>query len=85
MTLDDIDFIIPHQANINIIKESMSKLGLPMERTYTNVDKYGNTGGASVGVALGEAIERGVIKKGDKVVLVSFGAGLCWGAVLLEI
>lgn len=85
MTLDDIDFVIPHQANINIIKESMSKLGLPMEKTYSNVDKYGNTGGASVGVALGEAIERGVIKKGDKVVLVSFGAGLCWGAVLLII
>ena len=85
MTMSDIDFVISHQANLNIIKKSMEKLGLPMEKTYYNVDKYGNTGSASVGIALAEAIEKGIVKKGHKVVLVSFGAGTAWGTVLLEI
>lgn len=85
MTMLDIDFVISHQANLNIIKKSMEKLGLPMEKTYYNVDKYGNTGSASVGIALAEAIEKGIVKKGHKVVLVSFGAGTAWGTVLLEI
>lgn len=85
LKMEDINFIISHQANINIIKDSMNKLGLSMEKTYCNVDKYGNTGGSSVGIALAEALEKRLIKKGDKVVLVSFGAGLCWGTVLLEI
>lgn len=85
MTMSDIDFVISHQANLNIIKKSMEKLGLPMEKTYYNVDKYGNTGSASVGIALTEAIEKGIVKKGHKVVLVSFGAGTAWGTVLLEI
>lgn len=85
LSLEEIDFVISHQANINIIKESMKRLNLSMEHTYCNVDKYGNTGSASVGIAFAEALEKGVIKKGDKVVLVSFGAGTAWGAVLLEI
>lgn len=85
ITMSDIDFVISHQANLNIIKKSMEKLGLPMEKTYYNVDKYGNTGSASVGIALAEAIEKGIVKKGHKVVLVSFGAGTAWGTVLLEI
>lgn len=85
LDLEDIDFVIPHQANINIIKESMKRLNLSIERTYCNIDKYGNTGSASVGIAFAEAIEKGVIKKGNKVVLVSFGAGTAWGAVLLEV
>ncbi len=85
MTMSDPDFVISHQANLNIIKKSMEKLGLPMEKTYYNVDKYGNTGSASVGIALAEAIEKGIVKKGHKVVLVSFGAGTAWGTVLLEI
>ena len=84
MTLDDIDFIIPHEANINIIRESMKRLGVPMEKTYTNVDRIGNTGGSSTGIAFAEAVEKGLIKRGDKVVIVAFGAGLCWGAILLE-
>lgn len=85
MTIDDIDYIIPHQANINIINESMKKLGTTLEKTYCNIDKYGNTGGSSVGIALGEAMEKGIIRKGHKIILVSFGAGLCWGAILLEV
>ncbi|MCI8669664.1 MAG: ketoacyl-ACP synthase III [Lachnospiraceae bacterium] len=85
MTLSDIDFVISHQANLNIIRQSMENLGIPMEKTYYNIHKYGNTSSASVGIALAEAIENGVIKKGDKVVLVSFGAGTAWGTVLLEL
>lgn len=85
LSIEEIDFVIPHQANINIIRESMKRLNLSMEHTYCNIDKYGNTGSASVGIAFAEALEKGVIKKGDKVVLVSFGAGTAWGAILLEI
>lgn len=85
LILEDIDFLIPHQANINIIKESMKKLNLPMEKTYCNINKYGNTGGSSVGIALAEVIEQELVKKGDKLVLIAYGAGLCWGTVLLEL
>ena len=83
--LDDVDMIIPHQANINIIKVGMEKLGLPMERAYTNLHKYGNMAGASIPVALHEAIQVGKISKGDLVVTVGFGGGLTWGANLIQL
>ncbi len=79
-TLDEVDMIISHQANINIIKKSMEKLGLSMDKTYTNLEKYGNMAGASIPVALQEAVTKGRIKKGDLVVTVGFGGGLAWGA-----
>jgi 3-oxoacyl-[acyl-carrier-protein] synthase-3 len=72
--------IIPHQANLNIIKAGMDKLGLPMEKTFTNLHKYGNTAGASVPIALHEARDKGLIEAGDLVVTVAFGGGLAWGA-----
>ncbi len=83
-SLKDVDMIIPHQANYNIIKEGMKRLGLPMEKTYTNMHKYGNTVGASIPIALHEAVEQGKIKKGDLVVLAGFGGGLTWGANLIR-
>ena len=83
-SLDDVDFIIPHQANINIIKTGMEKLGLPMEKTYTNLHKYGNTAGASVPIAMQEAIDQGLIKEGDLVVTAAFGGGLSWGANVIQ-
>ncbi len=83
--LDDVDMIIPHQANINIIKVGMEKLGLPMERAHTNLHKYGNMAGASIPVALHEAIQMGKISKGDLVVTVGFGGGLTWGANLIQL
>lgn len=83
-TIDSIDYIVPHQANINIIKESMKKLGLPFEKAICNIDKYGNTGGSSVGIALAEALENRIIKDGDLVALVAYGAGHCWGSILIE-
>jgi len=84
LTPDDIDLIIPHQANFRIIDAAVKRLNISMERVVINLDKYGNMSSASIPVALHEAFYTGRIKKGDKVVLVAFGAGLTWGAVLME-
>lgn len=78
--ITDVDMIIPHQANLNIIKKGMEKLNLPMDKTFINIHKYGNTAGASVPIALSEAIDEGKIKSGDLVITVAFGGGLSWGA-----
>jgi 3-oxoacyl-[acyl-carrier-protein] synthase-3 len=80
----DIDLIIPHQANIRIIESVAKGLGLPMEKMFVNVDRYGNTSAASVPIALSEAVDSGRIKVGDRIVLVAFGAGLTSGAIALE-
>jgi 3-oxoacyl-[acyl-carrier-protein] synthase-3 len=77
--------IIPHQANINIIPVCMEKLGLPMKRACTNLHRYGNMAGASIPVALHEAVQQGKIEKGDMVVTVGFGGGLTWGANLIQL
>ncbi|CAN5534860.1 ketoacyl-ACP synthase III [soil metagenome] len=81
---DEIDLFIPHQANVRIIESVAKGLGLPMDKMFVNVDRYGNTSAASVGIALSEAVDTGRIKIGDKVVLVAFGAGLTSGAIALE-
>ena len=78
------DNTLVHQANINIIKTGMEKLGLGMEKTYTNLHKYGNTAGASVPIAMKEAMERGLINDGDLVVTAAFGGGLAWGANVIQ-
>ena len=82
--VSDIDFLISHQANINIIKVGMEKLGLPMTKTYTNIDRYGNTGGASVFIALTEAVDKGLIKRDDNLALVAFGGGLAYGSIIIR-
>ena len=81
---DDIDLFIPHQANMRIIESVAKGLGLPMDKMFVNVDRYGNTSAASVGIALAEAVDSGRIKIGDKIVLVAFGAGLTSGGIALE-
>ncbi|MGL4672998.1 MAG: 3-oxoacyl-ACP synthase III family protein [Cetobacterium sp.] len=81
--VENLDWVISHQANINIIKQSMLKLDLPMEKTYTTIEKYGNTSGASVIVTLAEANKKGLLKSGDKIGLIAFGGGLSCGAVYL--
>jgi 3-oxoacyl-[acyl-carrier-protein] synthase III len=81
---DQIDMIIPHQANKNIITEAMRRLNLPLNKTYINIDSYGNTGGGSIGIALGEAVEKSLIKKGNLIILVGYGSGLGWGANLIR-
>lgn len=84
LTYADIDYFIPHQANIRIVEAAAKRLELPMEKVHVNVDRYGNTSAASIGLALNEAVAEGKIKAGDHVVLVGFGAGLTWGAITLR-
>ena len=76
LSIHDIDLMIPHQANARIIELAARQMGLPMEKVFVNIDKYGNTSAASIPIALTEAIEQGRVKEGDKLVLVGFGAGL---------
>lgn len=80
----EVDLIIPHQANIRIIKSAAKRLKIPMEKMMINVDKYGNTSAASVPIALAEAVESGRLKKGDLTVLVGFGAGLTWASCVMK-
>ena len=84
LTWDDIDIIIPHQANLRIVDSAAKRIGITTERMFINVDKYGNTSGASIPIALCEARDCGRLKHGDKAVLVGFGGGLTWGAALIE-
>ena len=81
---DDIDLFIPHQANLRIIEAAAKRVGLPMEKVFVNVDRYGNTGAASVYVALEEALAAGRVKKGDTILLAAFGGGFAWGAALVK-
>jgi 3-oxoacyl-[acyl-carrier-protein] synthase-3 len=80
----DIDLFIPHQANIRIIDAVAKGLGLPMEKMFVNVDRYGNTSAASIPIALAEAVDSGRVKVGDHVVMVAFGAGFTSGAIALQ-
>ena len=84
LTADDISLVVPHQANIRIIDALAHTLGIPLEKVFTNVHKYGNTSSASIPIALDEANHAGLLKTGAHILLVSFGAGLTWGAVLLK-
>ncbi|MCK5236737.1 MAG: 3-oxoacyl-ACP synthase, partial [Deltaproteobacteria bacterium] len=81
---DDVSLLIPHQANIRIIKAMQERLKLPDERVFTNVEHYGNTSAASIPIALNEANKAGRLKKGDIVVLVAFGGGLTWACSVVR-
>jgi 3-oxoacyl-[acyl-carrier-protein] synthase-3 len=81
---DDIRLFIPHQANIRIIEAVAKGLDLPMDRMFTNVDKYGNTSAASVPIAMAEAVNEGHVEVGDRITIVAFGAGFTSGAVTIE-
>ncbi len=82
---DQLACVIPHQANMRIIESLSSRLKIPIERFFLNLDKYGNTSAASVPIALDEAIRAGRIKTGDTILLVAFGAGLTWGSSLIRL
>ncbi|WP_124727636.1 beta-ketoacyl-ACP synthase III [Staphylospora marina] len=84
MTKDDIDFLIPHQANIRIIDSAIKRFGLTEDKVVINLDRYGNMSSASIPVALNEAVRDGRIKKGDTLVLCGFGGGLTWGAAVMK-
>src|SRR5574341_144769 len=84
LTVEQINWIIPHQANIRIIEAAARGLKLPMDKFVVNLDRYGNTSTASIPIAMVEALDKGQIKSGDKIVMVGFGAGLTWGALAAE-
>ncbi len=84
LTLADIDWFVPHQANKRIIDHVAKKLKVPNEKFYQNMMRYGNTSAASIPIALDEMAEQGLLKRGQKVLCVGFGAGLTWGGALLE-
>ncbi|HAD81213.1 MAG: 3-oxoacyl-ACP synthase [Candidatus Edwardsbacteria bacterium RIFOXYD12_FULL_50_11] len=84
ITKDQLNLLIPHQANIRIIEAIAERLGAGADTVYVNIQKYGNTSAASIPIALDEAVREGRIKKGDLVMLVAFGAGFTWGAVLIR-
>lgn len=84
MTVDDVTWLVPHQANIRIIKSVATRLKIAIEKVYINVDRIGNTSAASVPIALAELDEQKKIKKGDIVVLSALGSGLTWGALVYK-
>ena len=84
-TADDVDMMVPHQANIRIIEATAKYTGIPMEKVFVNIQRYGNISSATVPVALDEAVEQGHVGPGSNVLLVGFGAGLTWGAMALRL
>ena len=84
LTMDDIALLIPHQANSRIIESAARGLKLPAERVFVNLDRYGNTSSASIPIALCEALESGRVQPDDRLVVVGFGAGLTWGAAVIQ-
>ncbi len=84
LTATDIDLLIPHQANIRIIESTAKHAGLPMDKVYVNVDRFGNTSAASVAIALDEAVRTGRLTPGMKVMFVAFGAGFTWASMVVQ-
>lgn len=84
LTTEQVQWVVPHQANIRIISAAAARLAIPEERFFVNVDRYGNTSAASIGLALDELARSGRLCDGDYVVLVGFGAGLTWSALLVR-
>ena len=84
LTKEDVDLLVPHQANIRIMEASRERLGLPVEKMTKTVHKYGNTSSASIPIALVEEMEAGRIKDNDLIIMVGFGGGLTWGAIALR-
>jgi 3-oxoacyl-[acyl-carrier-protein] synthase-3 len=85
LTADSIKLIVPHQVNQRIIDSAMHKLGLPAEKAFVNIDKYGNTSAASIPIALDEAWRAGKVQRGDVLVFVAFGAGLTWANAVVRV
>jgi 3-oxoacyl-[acyl-carrier-protein] synthase-3 len=84
LSLDQVDLLIPHQANVRIIDATARRLGLDSAKVFVNIGSYGNTSAATIPVALTEALEQGRIKPGDNVVFTAFGAGLSWAAAVVK-
>jgi len=83
LRIEDIDLFLPHQANLRINQFAAAKLGVPEEKFYNNIQRYGNTTAASLPIALSEVLEQGVLWEGNLVMMVAFGAGFTWGASVI--
>ncbi|MEN8114128.1 MAG: beta-ketoacyl-ACP synthase III [Actinomycetota bacterium] len=83
-TIDDVDLLIPHQANIRIIDATTKRLGIDDSKVVKNIDAYGNTSAATIPIALSEAVDQGAVKPGARIILVAFGGGLTWGAAAIQ-
>jgi 3-oxoacyl-[acyl-carrier-protein] synthase-3 len=84
LTGKHVDLLIPHQANIRIIESTAKHAGMPMDKVFVNVDRYGNTSAASIGIALDEAVRTGRVQPGMTILLVAFGAGFTWASMVLK-
>lgn len=84
MTVADIDLLIPHQANQRITDAVQERIGIPREKVYSNIEFYGNTSAATIPICLHEALEKGMVKEGGRILTVAFGAGFTWGAALID-
>lgn len=84
LSMDEVDLVVPHQANLRIIDALASKTGAPVEKVFVNIQRYGNMSAATAPIALIEAVEEGRVKPGDKILVPAFGGGLTWSAHLLE-
>lgn len=83
-TVDDVDFVVSHQANKRLLYHVLEKAGIPLNKSYTNIEHYGNTVAASAFIALDETVRKGLISRGDLIVLLAIGAGMTWGAHLIR-
>ena len=84
LTVDDIKYIVPHQANSRIIEVVAKKLKTTMDKFFINVDEFGNTSAASIPIVLGHMDSKGLIQKGDYIIITGFGGGLTWGSTLIK-
>ena len=84
MTLDDVDLVVFHQANMRIINAAVEDLGIDPHKVFNNLDRYGNTSAASIPLALDEAYRQGRIRRGNHMLFSGFGGGLAWGTVLMR-
>lgn len=84
LKVNDLSMVFPHQANLRIIESAAKRMKFPLEKFYMNLSRYGKTSSASVGIALGEAIEKGLVKKGDNIALTGFGGGLTYGSTIIK-
>ena len=84
VTADEIDLLVPHQANVRIIEATAKHAGMPMDKVMVNVDRYGNTSSASIPLALDRPMAEGRIKPGSLLLLVAFGAGFTWGSAVIR-
>ena len=83
-SLEDIKYIVPHQANYRIIESAAKKLGVSEEKFYLNLNRFGNTSAASMGIALDDMVQQNLLQRGDKILLIGFGGGLTYGGLIIE-